>query len=94
MATSKIKNEIKTTTFYAKLSEQTWTTSRDGKYFAYLGEVSSAQEIISVSIKDWGFLRAGDVVQPLLNVDKVVLLSNVNTFASTDAYLEVRVAYR
>lgn len=93
MATSKI-NTIKTTSFYQKLPNLTWKTSGSGKYYANLGEVSSGQEIIAVSIKDWGFLRTGDVVQPVMNGRKVDVLSNVNTFASADSYIDVMVVYR
>jgi hypothetical protein len=93
MATSTI-NTIKTTHFYQKLPELTWTASGSGKYFAHLGEVSSDQEIIAISIKDWGFLRTGDVIQPVMNGRKVDVLSNVNTCASANSYIDVMVVYR
>lgn len=91
MATSLI-NTIKTTSFYAKLSELTWKTSGSGKYYANIGTLPAAP--ISVSIKDWGFLRTGDVIQPTMNGKKVDVLSNVNTFASPDSYIEVMAVYR
>ena len=93
MATSKI-NTIKTTHFYQKLPDLTWTASGSGKYFAHLGELASDQYIIAVSIQDWGFLRTGDVIQPVINAHKVDVLSNVNTFASANSYIDVMVVYR
>lgn len=91
MATS-IINTIKTTSFYQKLPDLTWTASGSGKYYANIGTLPEIP--ISLLIKDWGFLRTGDVVQPVMNGKKVDVLSNVNTFASPNSYIEVMAVYR
>lgn len=84
--------------FTVVLSSQTWTQSAGGIYYipyASAFSVPDATTIMAVSIFGWDTIRATDVITPYISSNKVSLMSNVNSFASSDnSAVSIRVLYK
>lgn len=75
-----------------KLNTLSWIKSASGMYYYELN-IDNVNNLLSVSIFDWGSLRTTDNVSVAINGTKLQVLSNVTSFASNESYVIMRYLY-
>ena len=91
-----LTNPIKYKDITLTLSEQTWNTTAGGMYCTENVSVAdNVTAVLGATLIGFGNIRSTDVIAPLISSDgkAVRLMSNVTSFASSNAYLKVRVTY-
>lgn len=81
-----------------RLAGATWSQLASGMYYissANAYTVPGATEILSLTIEGWDLLRATDNIIPYISGGtKISLMSNVNTFASSDySMIKIKALY-
>lgn len=75
-----------------RCSDVTWTASTFGKYYYLVKPAAQISgTVIATSIVAWSSLRASDNIQAIYDDDGAMLLSDTNSFASTNTRVTVRI---
>ena len=70
------------------LGSLTWNQSSSGIYYSSKISISNITTILGVTIYDWGYLRASDVVIPTIsdsNLNGISIIANTNSFVNNAA---------
>lgn len=76
------------------LNSMNWVESAAGKYYSNINlPISKDKVILGIYIHDWRHLKKTDIIQPYINIYRMIgILSNVNIF-SEDAGVRLTISY-